>query len=127
MRAGANLNRALNEAIEPTHCPTCGIYQPDMVRVLREQYREQRDPNKYASERIAVPIEDAWRAASAANTKEGYTEFMEVWPNQTLWARSKIREVKYPPYLRTVFSSFYWIVLAAIIAFLVCVGFGVGR
>jgi hypothetical protein len=52
-RARANLNRALDEAIEPVHCPTCGIYQPAMVRVLRERHGKQFDPNRYASARIA--------------------------------------------------------------------------
>ena len=80
MRARADLARELNEAIEPTHCPVCGIFQPDMVRLLRKQYGKQYDPNKYASERIAVPIMDALRAANAENTVESFTKFMETWP-----------------------------------------------
>jgi hypothetical protein len=53
VRARANLTRALDEAIEPVHCPRCGIYQPDMVRILRKQHGKRYEANKYASERIA--------------------------------------------------------------------------
>ena len=125
-RARDNLRRALNEAIDPVHCPACGIYQPDMLRILREQYGTLCEPNKYASERIAVPLADAWRAACATNTKEFYTKFMEVWPTQSWWAKDKIREIKYPPYLRVILSHYYWILWAAIIVFLICAALGVG-
>jgi predicted RNA-binding Zn-ribbon protein involved in translation (DUF1610 family) len=44
-RAKAKLQRALDEAVEPFYCPKCGIYQPDMVRVLRERYGKRCEPN----------------------------------------------------------------------------------
>src|SRR6266566_4721510 len=63
-RARDNLSRALNEAIEPIHCVSCGIFQPDMVRILRERYGKRLDPNKYASERIiTIPITEVIKKA----------------------------------------------------------------
>jgi hypothetical protein len=126
MRASANLNRALNEAVEPVHCPTCGVYQPVMVRVLREQNGKLCEPNKYASERVVVPLAGAWRAACAANSKDSYTKFMEVWPTHSWWAKNKIREIKYPPYLQYILAHYYWILWAVIIVVLVCAALGVG-
>jgi hypothetical protein len=116
MRARANLNRALSEAIEPVHCPACGIFQPDMVQVLRQRYGKRYEPNKYASERIAVPMATAWRLAREADSVEAYTKFMEVWPTnspkRTLrsdhffllqwYARQRIKVLKYPLYLRKI-------------------------
>src|SRR5262249_15580565 len=95
-RARINLSLALNEAIEPVHCPRCGIFQPDMVRVLRERHGDRHDANKYAAERIAVPIEDAFRDACAANTIESYTRFREVWPTFSGHVEDRIRALKYP-------------------------------
>jgi hypothetical protein len=123
MRAHANLNRVLHQAIEPVHCPACGIFQPDMVRVLRERHGKRYEPNKYASERIAVPIENAWRAACAANTKESYTKFKEVWPTHTWYAEKQIKELRYPPHLQKVASSFYWAVWGAVVLFFIGVVF----
>jgi hypothetical protein len=121
MRARATLNRALNEAIEPVHCPTCGIFQPDMERVLRERRGKRYEPNKYASERIAVPVADAWRAACAANTMESYTKFMEVWPTFSWHAEERIKELKYPPHLRKLASGLYWVVWGAVVLFIVVI------
>ncbi|MGA8958582.1 MAG: hypothetical protein WB475_00075 [Pseudolabrys sp.] len=109
------LNRALNEG-EPVHCPDCGIYQPDMVRVLREQFGRHFDPNKYASERIAIPVAKAWVAALTADTKDSYIKFKEVWPTYSWYmeARPK-KEIKYPPYLRKLTSDFFWFLWGAIV------------
>lgn len=115
IRARANLNRALHEAIEPVHCPTCGIFQPEMARVLREQRGERYEPNKYASERIAVPVADAWRAACTANTMESYAKFLEVWPTFSWYAEKRIKELKYPPHLRKLGSGLFWIVWGAVV------------
>jgi hypothetical protein len=76
MRARDDLARALNEAIEPMHCPACGIFQPEMVR-LRKWYGKQYDPNKYASDRSTT-------YANAENTIEFYNQFMETWPYDLL-------------------------------------------
>jgi hypothetical protein len=127
MRARADLARALNEDIEPWHCPACGIFQPDMVRLLCKQYGKQFDPNKYASQRIGSPGAfagmvksapwEALRAADAENTVEAYTKFMETWPYVwfTAHAKRRIREIKYPPFLRWLVSHFWWIVWGAFI------------
>jgi hypothetical protein len=108
MRAHANLNRALHQAIEPVHCPACGIFQPDMVRVLRERHGKGCEPNKYASARIAVPAENAWRAACAANTVECYTKFIEVWPTLSWYAEKQIKDLRYAPHLRKLTIWAVW-------------------
>jgi hypothetical protein len=123
-RARANLKRALDEAVEPVHCPGCGIYQPAMVQVLREQHGKRCEPNKYASERIAVPVAHAWRAACAANTLGSYTKFMSVWPTYSWHARKQIRELKYPPHLRKLAASFLWALWGVLFAFIVGISFG---
>jgi hypothetical protein len=115
MRARANLDRVLNEAIEPVHCPACGIFQPDMVRVLREQHGKRYEPNRYASERIAVPVASAWRAACAANTVEFYTRFMEVWPTYGWYAERQIKEIRYPPHLWKLVSGLFWTVWGGVL------------
>jgi hypothetical protein len=125
MRARANLDRELDEAIEPVHCPSCGIYQPDMVRVLRGQHGKHYEPNKYASERIAVPAANAWRAACEANTIEAYTKFKDVWPTLSWHADQQIKEIKYPPHVRKLVASFGWIVWGALFALIV--GISIGR
>lgn len=121
MRARENLNRALREAIEPVHCPACGIFQPDMARVLREQHAKRCEPNKYASERIAVPVADAWRAACAANTIESYTKFIEVWPTFSWHAEKQIKELRYPPRLRNLRRGVFWIVWSAVVLLIVAI------
>jgi hypothetical protein len=95
-RAQADLSQALSEGIEPIHCTSCGIFQPDMVRLLRERHGKHLDPNKYASDRIiTIPIEEAikqaLRAANAENTVKSYTKFLETWPYSFYgsWAKEK--------------------------------------
>jgi hypothetical protein len=95
--ARVNLLRALDEAIEPVHCPRCGIYQPAMVRALRERHGKQFDPNKYAFARIAYPAADLWCTARAMNTKEAYITFMEVWPTLDKQAKHQLKQIRYPP------------------------------
>jgi hypothetical protein len=118
-RAKAKLQCALDEAVEPFYCPKCGIYQPDMVRVLRERLGKRCEPNKYASERITVPMESAWRAAYAADTIESYTKFKEVWPTFGSYADHQIKEIKYPREVRKLVGGFGWIVWGVLVTFIV--------
>ena len=111
---------------EPVHCPACGLFQPNMVRVLRERHRKRYEPNKYASERIAVPVADAWRAAHAANTVESYTKFMDVWPTFSWHAERQIKELRYPPHLRKLASGLFWIMWGALVLFIIIAVF-IGR
>jgi hypothetical protein len=111
-RARANLNRALDEAIEPVHCPTCGIYQPAMVGALRERHGIQFDPNKYASERIAGRVSAAWDAACAANTIAAYSKFMEVWPTFDWHAKTRIKGLSYRRKLVGRLGWMFWGALA---------------
>jgi hypothetical protein len=90
-----------------------------MVSVLRERYGKGCDPNKYASERIAVPAADAWRAAYAADTVESYTKFKQVWPTLSSYADQQIKEIKYPAEIRKLVGRFGWILWGALVAFIV--------
>jgi hypothetical protein len=140
MRARADLARSLNEAIEPRHCPVCGIFQPDMVRLFRKQYGKQFDPNKYASKRIigspgafaGSPFE-ALRAADAENTVEAYTKLMETWPYTLFLYHAKqrieqIEQLKYPPFVRWLRSHVWWIVWAVFFLLVIgIIGVGEGR
>jgi hypothetical protein len=114
IRARANLSRALDEAIELVHCPACGIYQPDMVQVLRERHGKRYEPNKHASERIAVPVASAWRAACATNTVASYTKFIEVWPTFHWQAKKQIKELRYPPYMQKLVAALGWVLWGSI-------------
>jgi hypothetical protein len=102
-RARANLDRALNEGIDPVHCPACGIYQPDMVQVLRKKFGRNFEPNIFAKMRLAISPTDSWRIAWEANTIRSYTNFMLMWPMYSAPAKKKINELKYPPHLRKLF------------------------
>ncbi len=114
-RARANLVRALDEAIEPVHCPTCGIYQPDMVQALRERHGKRFDPNKYAAERIKFPAASLWRSACGINTKEAYSRFIEVWPTLDWHAKKQIKELRYPPHVWKLVSRIGWVLWGALV------------
>lgn len=120
-RAQANLVRVLEEAVEPVSCPTCGIYQPDMVQALRERHGKRFDPNKYAAERIKFPAADLWRAACKINTKDAYSRFAEVWPTLDSHAKEKISELRYPPHMRKLVGHVGWVLWGALA--LCCFGF----
>jgi hypothetical protein len=101
--------RALDEAIEPVSCPTCGIYQPEMAaQVLREQHGRRFDPNEYAAERIKFPAARLWRAACKINTKEAYSRFIKVWPTLDSHGKKKISELRYPPHMRKLVGRLDW-------------------
>jgi hypothetical protein len=121
-RARANLVRTLDEAIEPVHCPTCGIFQPKMVQVLRKRHGKHYDPNKYASERIAIPAESAWRTARAVNTKAAYVRFVEVWPTLDWQAKKQIKELRFPPHVRKFVSGLLWFGWTSLVLFAAGVG-----
>jgi hypothetical protein len=122
-RAYANLSRALKETISPVHCPRCGIFQPNMVRALREQHGVRHDPNRFASERLAVPAATAWQTACAANTVEAYNEFINVWPTLREYAERQIRELKYPPHLQKRLENLSWLAYAAVISLVIGIVF----
>jgi hypothetical protein len=95
-RARERLKRKLATAVEPVHCPRCGIYQTSMVKFLRRQLGSRYDPNKYARDRITVTDWDAWQAASSANTVSAYTKFLETWPVYRKAAQDRIWPLKHP-------------------------------
>ncbi len=115
-RARHNLNVAINNSIKPVPCPNCGYYQPRMVEALRNQHGRRCEPNKYAAERIAVPVEEAWHAACTENTKAAYVQFKEVWPHLTWLADKRIRENRFSPRVRRLASAAMWIVWSALVA-----------
>jgi hypothetical protein len=100
IRANNELHDALKQGVDPVPCPRCGIFQPDMVQLLRERHGKRYDPNRYASERISVPARKAWADAKAQNTVQAYRRFKEVWPMYGGHADRSISLVRYPPFLR---------------------------
>ena len=79
-KASENLRRALVIDVEPAHCPMCGMYQPEMVEALQARRGKHYDPNKFASERISMPVTKAWENAYASHTRVAYVHFQDVWP-----------------------------------------------
>jgi len=53
-KAQAALTRALDEECDPISCPACGVYQPDMIRLLR--VRKWTTVNKWARLILLVHI-----------------------------------------------------------------------
>jgi hypothetical protein len=113
-RAHSNLVRTLDEAIEPVFCPVCGIYQPDMVHLLKNRLGPKCEPNKWASLRATIPWETAWREVRAADTIELYERFVEMWPSHGVLAEKRIRELKHPV-LRRALSGIFWIVWGSVV------------
>jgi len=114
-RARANLDRALGEGIDPVPCPACGIYQPDMVPILRRKLGRNYEPNAYAKLRVGFSPQETWSAASEGNTIKSYTNFMRVWPTFSQHAEKKIRDLKYPPHVRKLFSLLAWAAWAGVL------------
>jgi hypothetical protein len=106
-RARANLARALDQDVEPVFCPVCGLYQPDMVALLRKRLGPKCDPNKYSSVRASVPVETAWREVRSANEISLYEKFIDIWPAHSGRAEERIRELKHPQ-LRNAASLLIW-------------------
>jgi hypothetical protein len=51
-------------------------------------------------------MENAWRAAYAADTIESYTKFKQVWPTFSSYADHQIKEIKIPPEVRKLVGGF---------------------
>jgi hypothetical protein len=116
-RARTNLDRALSEGVDPVHCPGCGIYQPEMVQVLRKEFGKDYEPNIWAKMRLAMSPIDTWAGACEANTIRSYTNFMLIWPMYSAHAKKKINELKYPPHLRKLFRVIAWAAWGGLILF----------
>ena len=121
-RAQINLMKTLEEAVDPVECPKCGIYQREMVSVLRKEYGSKLEPNQYAIMRTLAPVADAWASACAENTKEAYQKFREVWPTYGRYADQKINEIKYPPLLRNLSKYGFWLLWAGLILLVIVKG-----
>jgi hypothetical protein len=85
-----------------------------MVAVLRGRYKKRCDPNKYAAERIAIPVTKARLAAYLTNTVEAWSRFMDVWPTESCDAEAAIARLRYSPHMRKLVSNFFWIGWAAV-------------
>jgi hypothetical protein len=110
-RADANLKRALDSDIEPAFCPACGIYQPDMVNLLRKRLGRKYEPNKWASVRTTIPWETAWREVQADDTLALYKRFVEIWPGYHGLAEKRLWELKHPvlhPVLEMLNARLNW-------------------
>ena len=111
------------DAIEPLPCPTCGIFQPKMVTLLLQRNPKLCHPNKFAVDRIAVPVESAWRSAGEANTIASYTRFMEVWPTYSDYVKAQIAQIKHPPHVRRLLSILPWIAYGGVVLIMIGIVF----
>lgn len=112
-RAKIALERAFAVAVEPVHCPRCGMYQPDMVQELRGRFRVRFDPNERAAERLAVPFDQAASRAAQANTAEAYEDLMRVWPVYANEMRFLLRDLRHPV-RRKILRALWWTLWVAI-------------
>ena len=109
-RAHINVNRALRDAIEPVYCPSCGVFQPDMVEELCKKIGPTFDPNKYATERLEIPFQSAWRKATTEDTPDAYRHLIEVWPSATQAVHVAHERIKYlirPPLVAFIYKNSY--------------------
>jgi hypothetical protein len=90
-----------------------------MAHALKERYGKRFEPNKFSSERIAVPARKAWSAACAVNTIEAYAKLKDVWPTLSWHADQAIKQIKYPPHMRKLVASFGWILWGGLVLFFV--------
>lgn len=106
--ANKNLRRALVVDVEPAHCPVCGMYQSDMVKFIQARRGKRYDPNKFAFERISIPVTKAWEIAYDLHTIDAYRHFQDVWPTFAASADYQISELKYPikKYLRRILKVY---------------------
>jgi hypothetical protein len=113
-RARTALDRALAMAVEPVHCPTCGMYQPEMVEELKRRFGVRFDPNEHATERVTIPFHAIWDKTCRANTVEAYERFVRVWPIYIDQAKLHLRELRHPVRRRVlrVLSWTVWTALA---------------
>jgi hypothetical protein len=112
-RAKMALEKAFEIAVEPVHCPGCGMYQPDMVQELRKRFRVKFDPNERAADRLAAPFNHAAGRAVQANTIEAYEDLLRVWPVYANEVRHQLREIR-NPVRRKVLKWVGWALWAAI-------------
>jgi hypothetical protein len=84
--------------VRPVHCPVCGVYQPEMLRLLPKRL----DPNAWARFRVALSPQDCWRIAYEANTIRAYENFMRIWPTEAKFAKAKIRRLKNKRFYRVI-------------------------
>ena len=90
-RARKALQRAFVGAVEPVHCPTCGMYQPEMVPELERRFGVRFDPNEHAAERVTIPFNVLWK-----KMVETYEQFMRIWPRHADHAKLRLRELRHP-------------------------------
>lgn len=112
-RARKALEIAFAKAVEPVHCPSCGMYQPQMVEELRRRFGVRFDPNDCATERITVPFDLILDKTRQADTVEAYEHFERVWPVYSREAKLRLSELRHPVrrrVLRILAWAFYIIV-----------------
>jgi hypothetical protein len=93
-RASHHLSHSLDKAIEPVHCPNCGIYQPAMVKVLQKKFGKKYEPNAYAKLRVGFTPEETLQTACTGNTLKSYKNFMAICPTLSPPAEQKLRELR---------------------------------
>jgi hypothetical protein len=117
-RARDNLVKALGEGVEAVFCPSCGIYQPEMVRLLKKQLGPKCEPNKWASMRTTIPVQLAWREVQAADTVLMYSRFAEMWPTHSGLVADRIWELKHPTLvkIKRVLNLGIWFLWGLVVA-----------
>lgn len=125
-RARANLAKALDEGIEVVFCPACGIYQPEMISLLKNQLGPNYEPNKWASVRTKIPVQVAWREVQKTDTLALYNRFVEMWPTHHALVADRIWQLKHPTLvkLKRLLGLGFWFIwgivaLAALTAFVI--------
>jgi hypothetical protein len=101
--------------VRPVHCPVCGFYQPDMLRLLPREL----DPNLWAAFRVRMTPEETWKIACEANTIRAFENFMGIWPTEAKLAKAKIRRLKHRQIYRVIDWPHWYKLYIAIIGFIV--------
>jgi hypothetical protein len=86
------------DKVRLVHCPVCGFYQPDMLKLLPKGF----DPNAWARFRVQLSPQDCWKIACEANTTRAYENFMRIWPTEAKLAQGKIRRLKHKQLYRAI-------------------------
>ena len=131
--AQLELQTALNNSIDAVPCPRCFVFQPDMIGALQTRNGKQFNPNKYVNDRRNESMLTAWTNARSENSKSAYKKFIETWPvieaqirdydfiHPTVavlnhHARSAIRELRYPTWMRAALKYSAWLLWGSIVA-----------
>jgi hypothetical protein len=78
-KALQDLQASLETRVGIVHCPTCGIFQKNMLPLIRSS--EMLDYNAHAALRVQKSESDLLRETKEAGTIDAYLKFLSVWPH----------------------------------------------